>query len=56
MGQIVYAQGQWSMGFESLYAFNLAMVTKQGWNLITKPNAMISRIFIARDIFQEGGF
>lgn len=36
------------MGFHNLYAFNLAMLGKQGWPIITSPNSLVSRTFKAK--------
>ncbi|XP_060972000.1 uncharacterized protein LOC115703869 [Cannabis sativa] len=36
------------MGFRNLRSFNLALLGKQGWRLITKPETLVSRIFKAR--------
>ncbi|RVW31876.1 Transposon TX1 uncharacterized 149 kDa protein [Vitis vinifera] len=36
------------LGFRNLRDFNLAMLGKQGWNLITKPDSLIARLFKAR--------
>src|SRR4051812_14436520 len=36
------------MGFRDFKAFNMAMVAKQGWNLMAKPNSLVARIFKAR--------
>ncbi|XP_058774459.1 uncharacterized protein LOC131648725 [Vicia villosa] len=36
------------LGFRDFKAFNLAMVAKQGWFLMSNPNALVSRIFKAR--------
>jgi hypothetical protein len=36
------------MGFKSIHAFNLAMLGKQGWRLLTCPNNLISRLFKVR--------
>lgn len=36
------------LGFRTLHGFNLAMLGKQGWKLISNPEAMVSRIFKAR--------
>ena len=36
------------MGFRKLHDFNLAMLSKQGWNLLTKTNSLVSRLFKAR--------
>uniref|UniRef100_A0A803NSN9 Reverse transcriptase domain-containing protein n=1 Tax=Cannabis sativa TaxID=3483 RepID=A0A803NSN9_CANSA len=37
-----------AMGFRNLRDFNLAMLGKQGWRLLTRPNALVSRVFKAR--------
>ncbi|XP_024042737.1 uncharacterized protein LOC127899877 [Citrus sinensis] len=36
------------IGFKKLRAFNLAMLGKQGWRLLTKPNSLVAQIFKAR--------
>jgi hypothetical protein len=36
------------MGFKNLAAFNVAMLGKQGWQLQTNPECLVSRIFKAR--------
>ena len=36
------------MGFRNLQAFNLAMLAKQGWRLISNPNSLVAQIFKAR--------
>ena len=36
------------MGFRKLHEFNLAMLGKQGWRLLTSPDSLVSRIFQAR--------
>ncbi|KAL0003812.1 hypothetical protein SO802_011373 [Lithocarpus litseifolius] len=38
----------WGMGFRNLQAFNLAMLAKQAWRLLTKSDSLISRIYKAR--------
>ncbi|KAK9929437.1 hypothetical protein M0R45_026537 [Rubus argutus] len=35
------------MGFRHLFAFNLAMLAKQGWRFIQNPNSLVSRLFKA---------
>ncbi|XP_031111814.1 uncharacterized protein LOC116015781 [Ipomoea triloba] len=37
-----------SLGFKDLCAFNLAMLWKQGWRFLTKPQSLASRIYKAR--------
>lgn len=43
------------MGFRNFRDFNLAMLGKQGWRLVTKPESLSSRIYKAR-YFAESNF
>ncbi|XP_019179245.1 PREDICTED: uncharacterized protein LOC109174463 [Ipomoea nil] len=36
------------MGFRRVREMNLAMLGKQGWNFLTKPDALVTRVFKAR--------
>ncbi|XP_045802382.1 uncharacterized protein LOC123895962 [Trifolium pratense] len=36
------------MGFRDLHAFNLAMIAKQAWNIMTKPHSLVARLYKAR--------
>lgn len=36
------------MGFRDLYAFNLALLSKQGWRIIENPTSLIARMYKAR--------
>jgi hypothetical protein len=36
------------MGFRDLQAFNLAMIAKQGWTIMTKPHTLVARLYKAR--------
>ena len=36
------------MGFRILQAFNLALLAKQGWRLISNPNSLVAQIYGAR--------
>ncbi|XP_024160347.1 uncharacterized protein LOC112167549 [Rosa chinensis] len=36
------------MGFKNIYAYNLAMLAKQGWRLLTKPTSLIAQVYKAR--------
>ncbi|KAM1007485.1 hypothetical protein ACFX11_004169 [Malus domestica] len=41
-------KSEWGLGFKDLYAFNLALLAKQGWRLLHQPNSLVVRIFKAR--------
>jgi hypothetical protein len=43
------------MGFRNIYGFNLAMLGKQGSNLLTNSDAMVSKVFKAK-YFPNGNF
>ena len=36
------------MGFCDLYAFNLAMLAKQGWRMLENPTSLMARMYKAR--------
>ena len=36
------------MGFRNLQAFNLAMLAKQGWRLISNPNSLVAQLYKAK--------
>ncbi|VFQ76052.1 unnamed protein product [Cuscuta campestris] len=36
------------LGFKQVRAFNVAMLGKQGWRFLTRPEALVSRVFKAR--------
>jgi len=36
------------MGFRHLFGFNLAMLGKQGWKLLTNQDTIVTRIYKAR--------
>ncbi|XP_058751957.1 uncharacterized mitochondrial protein AtMg00310-like [Vicia villosa] len=42
------AKKEGGLGFRGLKAFNLAMVAKRGWLLLSKPQSLVSRIFKSR--------
>ncbi|XP_058776331.1 uncharacterized protein LOC131650640 [Vicia villosa] len=46
--KLSYSKRDGGLGFKDFRAFNLAMVAKQGWNFLTKPHSLVSKIFKAR--------
>ena len=36
------------MGFQNLQAFNLALLAKQGWWILSNPNSLVSRVYKAK--------
>ncbi|GAU25702.1 hypothetical protein TSUD_216310 [Trifolium subterraneum] len=42
------SKDQGGMGFKNLQAFNLAMLGKQAWNLVTKPSSLITKLLKAQ--------
>ncbi|KAM6569414.1 hypothetical protein CsatB_017399 [Cannabis sativa] len=43
------------MGFRHLRDFNVAMLAKQGWRLLTRPNSLVAKVFKAR-YYSNGSF
>ncbi|CAK8571882.1 unnamed protein product [Lathyrus sativus] len=41
------------LGFRDFKAFNMSVVAKQGWNLMSKPHALVARIFKAGYFFRS---
>ena len=43
------------MGFRNMHDFNLALLSKQGWRLLCRPNTLVAQIYKAR-YFSRGSF
>ena len=48
-------KSQGGMGFRNLHEFNLAMLGKQGWKLLTDTKSLVARVYRAR-YFPNGTF
>jgi hypothetical protein len=46
--RMIHPKSQGGMDFCDLHAFNLAMIAKQGWNLLSKPHSLVAKIYKAR--------
>ncbi|GAU26752.1 hypothetical protein TSUD_317500 [Trifolium subterraneum] len=46
--RMAYPKALGGMGFRDLYTFNLAMIAKQGWNIMTKPHTLVAKLYKAR--------
>ncbi|KAK9950614.1 hypothetical protein M0R45_006095 [Rubus argutus] len=45
--KLCVSKSEGGLGFRNLNSFNLALLAKQGWRLITLPESLVSRIFKA---------
>jgi hypothetical protein len=45
---MAYPKALGGMGFKDLHSFNLAMIAKQRWNIMTKPHTLLARLYKAR--------
>lgn len=36
------------MGFQNLQAFNLALLAKQGWQILSNPNSLVAQVYKAK--------
>ncbi|KAK2383934.1 hypothetical protein QL285_071338 [Trifolium repens] len=46
--KMAYPKEYGGLGFRNLHLFNMAMVAKQCWNFITKPNTLVAKVYKAR--------
>ena len=52
-GKLSEVKGKGGMGFRDLEAFNLALLAKQIWRVITTPNLLVSRVLKAKYMKEE---
>lgn len=45
--RLCLTKAEGGMGFKNLYAYNLSMLAKQAWRLISNPHSLIARLFKA---------
>ncbi|GAU34899.1 hypothetical protein TSUD_144300 [Trifolium subterraneum] len=48
--RMAYPKALGGMGFRDLHTFNLAMIAKQGWNIMTKPHTLVAKLYKARGL------
>ncbi|CAJ2667453.1 unnamed protein product [Trifolium pratense] len=46
--RLACAKGEGGLGFRDFKAFNMAMVAKQGWKIMARPETLVAKIFKAR--------
>lgn len=52
---LCFSKEEGGLGFRNLAAFNMAMLAKQAWRVITNPDSLVARIYKAR-YFPFGSF
>ncbi|KAK2425491.1 hypothetical protein QL285_035733 [Trifolium repens] len=52
--RLAYPKVMGGMKFRDFHNFNLAMVAKQGWNIMTRPHTLVAKIYKARWIIGKG--
>jgi ribonuclease HI len=46
--RMTHSKATGGLGFRDLHTFNLAMIAKQSWNIMTKPHTLVARLYKAR--------
>ncbi|XP_027152203.1 uncharacterized protein LOC113752281 [Coffea eugenioides] len=53
-GRMTEVKAEGGLGFQELHEFNLALLAKQLWRILTKPNLVVSKIMKAKKLLEEG--
>jgi hypothetical protein len=53
--RMTYPKALGGMRFRDLHSFNLAMIAKQEWNIMTKPHILVGKLYKAR-YFSKSSF
>lgn len=53
--EIMSAKIEGGLGFQDIRSFNLALLAKQGWRLITNPGSLLAQVYKAC-YFPSGDF
>ena len=46
--EIMQIKALWGMRFRNLQAFNLALLAKQGWWILSNPNSILAKVYKAK--------
>ena len=46
--EIMQIKALWGMRFRNLQAFNLALLAKQEWQILSNPNSLMARVYKAK--------
>ncbi|XP_062028881.1 uncharacterized protein LOC133744867 [Rosa rugosa] len=52
--KLCLTKAEGGIGFKNMYAYNLAMLSKQGWRLISNPHSLIAKLYKAKPVLKAG--